>query len=276
MVPSGFECLFDNFLNVYSHKTQNNCNIFEEFHREINYLQHINKSDASFLIQKEIDLHYKPFLDKVFENKLENLNLHIIDSFPKYDFFSDISKLYYEDKLLIKPYQECYTNVNKEFSNKKVICINGRNAIHKHSGRNNNMYNLIEKLINSGYFVINTTIVPPGFCFSKDCYMEIQENTPYNQVVSYFTNSDCVISIQNAAGISTHLLTESNFILLPSEETWVGNAKYGYNGKNLIELRNEKGYFTKILPEEQIITEVGSITKPQITKFSDSNKIKKI
>lgn len=135
------------------------------------------------------------------------------------------------------------------------------------------MHNLISQLIMEGFYVINTTIIPPQFCFTEN-YEEISDNMSYNEVVALYSISDCVISVQDSGGISTHLLTESNFILLPSNETWVNNKAYGYNNKSLIELRSEMGYVTKIL-NDNIIQFVGEQTPPIINNFSDESKILK-
>ena len=156
--------------------------------------------------------------------------------------------------------------------------MNGRNALHKTQCRNNTLLDLIMNLIKHGYYVVNTTIYPPGL--QADNYEEISPDLPYNDVVALYGISECVVSIQNAGGISKHLLTEGNFILLESNEllisgqkAWVSNKNFGFDNKSQVELRSERGYFTKVSNENDAIDCIRGVCRPNITKFSDESKI---
>lgn len=208
---------------------------------------------------------------KVFKKDYLDTITLFMQHYPDYSFFSDICREFFINDFIIKPYKNDYEFYKEKYFDKKVVCINGRNALYKAQCRNNLLLNLIKNLIENGYYVINTTIYPPGF--QIDNYEEISPNLPYNDVVALYNISDCVVSIQNAGGISTHLLTESNFILLESSDTWVNNKNYGFNNKTQVELRIEKGYFTKILNENDVIKHLKDIEKPNIKKFSDESKI---
>lgn len=265
---NGFECIFDSFKKIHSFYPKIETNIFEYFHKIIDY-EYMNKT-GNF---EQYKAKYKDFIKEILPQKALELQPVFLDHYPNYSFFSDISKIFSNKQFIIKPYKKDYEYYKNKYANKKVVCINGRNAKYKHTGRNNLMHNLISQLIIEGFYVINTTIIPPQFCFTEN-YEEISDNMSYNEVVALYSISDCVISVQDSGGISTHLLTESNFILLPSNETWVNNKAYGYNNKSLIELRSEMGYVTKIL-NDNIIQFVGKQTPPIINNFSDESKILK-
>lgn len=266
----GFECLFDNFQEIISVEPM--CkNIAESFHEKIEY----NK-DFRNINERYTEENYQSFICEIVPKIKDDFKLNFMPCYPNYSFFKDNCKLFFEDKFLIKPYLHEYEHIKTKFSGKKLVCINGRNAKHKHQARNNTMYNLILKLIASGYFVVNCTISPPNFNIDSNSYLELSENVSYNEVVALFSNSHCVVSIQNAAGISTHLMTEANFILLPNNESWVNNPEYGYSQKSQVQLRKEKGYYTEIISEEEIVEAINSLKPPIINKFSDTNKIIKI
>ena len=256
----GFECLFDNFKKIYSAEQKTNTNIVEEIHRRIQYL---------YLKDEQIERNWKemytPYIYEVFGEEIKKFDLENV--IPKdYAFLEDTYNLFCNDKLLLKPYEDDYLETKNKFKDKKMVCINGRNAINKHRARNNLMLSIIENLINEGYFVVNTTIMPPNFTsrFSNDSYMEISENFSYNKTLSFFTNSICVISIENGAGISTHLLSESNFIILAHTESSI---------RNMMEYRRQKGFLTHRVAENDIMNLVKQMVPPTITKFSDRNKI---
>jgi hypothetical protein len=200
----------------------------------------------------------------VFGEEIKKFDLQHVIPNNNYRFLEVLYKLFLENKLLIKPYEDDYIRVKNEFNGKRVICINGRNAIQKHTARNNIMVGLIGELINAGYFVINTTIMPPHLNYNPESYIEISENHSYNETLSYYTNSDCVVSIQNGSGISTHLLSEANFIILQNTDTSI---------TNLIKIRQEKGMKTEILAEGNVLNSIRNYSPPIIERFSDRNKI---
>ena len=261
----GFECIFDIFEKIHSFEKLCEENVFELFHKMIDYNNLTKKNDYS-----PYKTEYKNFLNKVFKNDID-VNTFFMEHYPDYGFFSDICREFFVNDFIIKPYKNDYEFYKKKYFDKKVVCINGRNSLYKTHCRNDLLLNVIKDLIENGYYVINTTIYPPGF--KIDNYEEIETNLSYNDVVALYNISDCVVSIQNSGGISTHLLTESNFILIESNETWVNNKSFGFNNKTQVELRSEKGYFTKILNENDVIKHLKDIEKPNIKKFSDESKI---
>lgn len=260
--------MFDNFEQIISINLNNNDNIAESFHKKIEY----NK-DFTHLDSRYTQENYEKFIKDLIPNIDEKFKCNFMPCYPNYDFFKNNCKLFYEDKLLIKPYESDYINIKSQFNDKKLVCINGRNAINKHTARNNTLFTIIEKLIKEGYFVVNCTILPPNFNFDSKSYFELPENSCYNEVVALFANAHCVISIQNAGGISTHLLTQANFILLPCTESWVNNINFGFLDKTQVQLRKEKGYFTEIISEENIIKTISNLNPPENCKFSNPNKI---
>jgi hypothetical protein len=269
----GFECIFDSFEKIYSLEKICDENVFELFHKIIDYHGLTEKNDYS-----PYKTEYREFLNKVFKKDYLDKVTFFMEHVPNYSFFSDICREFFINNFTIKPYKNDYEFYKEKYFGKKVVCINGRNALYKTQCRNDLLLNLIKNLIEHEYYVINTTIYPPGFQF--DNYEEISPNLPYNDVVALYNISECVISIQNAGGISTHLLTESNFILLESNEillsgqlAWVNNKNFGFNNKTQVELRSEKGYFTKVLNENDVIQHLKDVKKPNIKKFSDESKI---
>jgi hypothetical protein len=263
---NGFECIFDKFNKIHSFKNQSEENVFELFHKVIDYQNLVKKNDFTLYKSK-----YSDFLKKIFKENYLDLQPFLMEHYPNYDFFKDICRDFFINNFIIKPYKKDYDFYKEKYANKKVVCINGRNTLYKHNARNNLLLNVIKQMISNDFYVINTTMMPPRFDLKN--YEEIQHNLSYNEMVALYDISHCVISIQNAGGISTHLLTEANFILLDSSESWVNNKKFGFNNKTQVELRKEKGYFTEVLNENSIINIIEVIKPNEIKKFSDESKI---
>jgi len=167
-----------------------------------------------------------------------------IDSIHKnehvYKFlFGNYTKYLFEHGIMFKPnILNLYDCAKKMFcGNKRVVCVNGRN-INRNEHRNNLLIDLIKRLISDDYFVINVTLNKPNLNLSSKNYLEPDNLLDYGNVMAYFKLSDCVISLSDSAGISTHLMTDSNLILI-GEGGWVDNPEFGYIGYSMVTARQD-------------------------------------
>jgi hypothetical protein len=169
----GFECIFDSFEKIHSIEKICDENVFELFHKIIDYNSLIKKNDYS-----PYKTEYRNFLKKIFKKEYLDEITFFMKHVPDYSFFSDICREFYINDFIIKPYRNDYEFYKEKYFDKKVVCINGRNALYKTQCRNDLLLDLIRDLIEHGYHVINTTIYPPGF--KIDNYEEISSNLSYN------------------------------------------------------------------------------------------------
>jgi hypothetical protein len=191
--------------------------------------------------------------DAIIKNKILNLvseediitNRRCIDEIHPdrhlYKFlFSSYTKYMIENKKhLFESPQKNIDETKKILNrNKPIVCINGRN-LKKLPGYNNNLEDLIKILIENKIFVINCTFDKPNFLFDPEYYWEPGELIEsYNMNCSLFSLCDYVISIGNAGSISTHLMTNSNVIIL-GPGGWVDDINMGYNGESMITARQK-------------------------------------
>jgi hypothetical protein len=182
-------------------------------------------------------------------------NKFMVDG-PPYDFlFKNLTKflLNGDNTFLVKPLENDYLKVGKILNNltkgrKKIVCINGRLHTNKEIGRDDTLIEYINKFIENGYFVVNNTIRKPNIYPNNDDYIEIDGGDfSYSENLSYFLNSNIVVSIYNAGGISTHLMTQSNILMKQTSETWVGNTRFGYGGDNMVSARKKKNILTDVI-----------------------------
>lgn len=261
----GFEILFYNFDSVIISKTNFKKNILISDDIEL-------KHESMLLLKKEAEKYGSLILD---QNNLETNGKHI------YEFiFSSLAKdMFIKKKCLYKPKKNDFEYVKNKFFNidKKIVTINGRNLPQKRNyGRNNILINLIDFLIQNNYFVVNCTIPNPLFQnkYSSDNYLEIPEEElyDYSKNISYFLNSNCLISVSNAGGITNHICTNSNLILY-GYGGWVDNPKFGFNNKSLYDVSKEikPTYISSNFQEIKNILE--NLEKPKIENFFDESKI---
>lgn len=142
----------------------------------------------------------------------------------------------------ITPRESDYIRVRKELQNikKPIITINGRNlGESKNIHRNRSLYKHIDLLIRLGAFVINLTDYRNNYDFDKTVYREIGSiGMDYSETISYFLNSNCLISIGSSGGISNHMLTPTNLLILNDEESWVdNNNRVNYPRLSMVEAR---------------------------------------
>lgn len=208
---------------------------------------------------------------------------NIIQTKSMYHFvFSNIAKMLLEENTkFLTPKEGDYLEVKEQLKNisSKIVCINGRN-LKKNSFRNNAFVNLIENLIKKDFFVINSTMNPPGFQFSPEKYMEIESPISYSKNISYFLNSDCVISVADSGGINTHLLTQANFLLL-GPGGWIDNPEFGFKGIDIVSARksNQKTKTKHLMMNydlDSIKNFIYSCNKPEVKSFFDESKLIKI
>jgi hypothetical protein len=260
----GFENMFYNFDNIKVSSIKNTEGLL--LSSDV-----VLKSDIYELLKNEA-LFYS---NKLFtQSDINTENKHI------YEFmFNSLSKdmLTYSSELY-KPFKKDYEDVKKRLSGitKKIVTINGRNLSGDRSNRNNFLFTLIEFLLSNNFFVINCTIPNVNLYskFNSDSYLEINEFELYNysKNISFFLNSDCLISVGNSAGITNHICTKTNLILY-GEGGWVDNVNFGYKNQSLYEIsKNIKPTF--ISTDFNHINEIlSSINRPNNVSFFNENKI---
>lgn len=204
--------------------------------------------------------------------------------------FSNLSKLIQEGNYpYYKPIHSDYVNVRKKLKHieKKIVCINGRNS-QRHNdparGRNNDLKSLILYLIKNNIFVINTTLPSYNLNIQHENYVDVSNDClDYSKNVSYFLNSNAVVSVANSGGITTHICTGANFILYNSTDdnkyvigdSWVDNPEFGYNNKSIYHAIKEKySNVFKCAQHDNILKLVNSLEKPIVKSFFDESKIK--
>jgi hypothetical protein len=257
-----------------------------DFDKDISIINYFNE----FPEQREI------FLKKITKQSIKTLgtsNLEVIserfmiNNLYKeshiYEFvFSNTARMFLENNIsFINPKENDYLKIKEKLAgiNSKIVCINGRN-LNKHEFRNNKFEKLIEKLVKDDFYVINTTLYPPKFDFPKKSYLEIDNCLSYSENISYFLNSDCVISIADSGGVNVHLLTKSNFLLL-GRGGWIDNPQFGFMGKDVVSARkmNQEIKTDYIFDEtnfKYIEKFINSCSKPIVDNFFDETKIIKI
>jgi hypothetical protein len=260
----GFEILFYNFDKILISKTK-----FDKYILLSNDIK--LKERSTYLLKKEASNYSNYILS---QNDLETKSMHI------YEFvFSSLAKDMAEKKeCLYKPKKNDYEYVKQKFFNinKKIITINGRNLNGERSFRNNNLKNLIDFLIEKNYFVVNCTMPSPSFekKYSPENYLEIPEEElcDYSKNISYFLNSDCLISVSDSGGITNHICTNSNLILY-GRGGWVDNPDFGFNNKSLYDISKEikPTYISDDFEEIDFLLK--KMEKPKNISFFDENKI---
>lgn len=256
--------------------------IFEEFDRIIvckdnfidsQYIQHakVNKTEEEVA-----------YRDRVFQYVTQNGMTRYEPEFDGHIYkytFSRISKLMQERRLnTINPKESDYTRVKQQLSHieSPIICINGRNFTkpERIPQRNDLMRRWIGEAHKLGAYVVNVTLDPPGL--QLDNYIEVGHGVfTYSEMVSYFMNSNCVISIGSSGGISTHLCTGANFAVQCERLFWVNNPEFGHNGMTIMDARKQF-----MSPETFLVTDnydivprLMSLKKPENVQFFDESKL---
>lgn len=271
----GMEILYNDFDKIF---------IKNEKNKENNVLDELDSKPESERMKFRNNL-LKPIIKHITK---EEKNIHILD-YRNFDYqnkhiyefvFSNLTRrlLEKDENVHILPFKKDYEDIKKSLEkiNKKIITISGRN-LNKIPDKNQTFKNIIEFLLKYNFFVINCTINPPNFNFNSNSYLEIKDsNLPYSKNISYFLNSNCVISIANAGGVSNHLLTKANFILL-GYGGWVDNPKFGFNGQSIVSARKKnENLSTKHFVEfngNMILEAISNIEKPNVKDFFDKSKV---
>lgn len=261
---SGFEIMFYNFNKIITSKLQNSIGVlllpYNEF--KINIYDELKKEALNYT---ESPLNY---------SNLDFNGKHI------YQFmFSSLAKdMYNKSTELYKPKKDDYYFVKNKLKNidKKIVTINGRNLNGDRASRNNSLIELISFLLSKNYYVINCTIPNPLFndYFSSNSYLEIDttELFDYSRNISYFLNSDCLITVSNAAGVTNHICTKSNIVLY-GQGGWVDNPKFGFNGSSLYDISRSIKPTYKTSDFEHIHSLIETLNKPEDISFFDETKI---
>lgn len=266
-----FEVLFESFDKIFVSDRSYNENIIDHFHKfpekRIEFINHLNN------VPKELQVIPR-----------EKINAEVYRGIHVYNFlFSNIAKSFLDNSIeYINPRKEDFLKVKEKFSHidKKIVCISGRN-MEKLSFNNRIYYDLIKKLISENIFVIGATINPPKFDFPKDSYYEIESGEiTYSENISYFLNADCTIAVAGAAGITTHMMTKANFLLLGICRS-ENNPECGFEGKTIYAARKKHREFkTHNIQDEndynQILGFLESTKKPIVDRFFDDTKTIKI
>lgn len=138
------------------------------------------------------------------------------------------------------------------------------------------MLDLIKFLISKNIYVINCTIPTPHFnsLISSNSYVEIDKNElyDYSKNISYFLNSNCLISVANSAGITNHICSKSNIILY-KEGGWVDNPDFGYENKSLFDISKEIKPTYHLNNFEDIYNTIQKLERPTNISFFDESKI---
>lgn len=266
----GFEVMFYNFDKIITSKLQNASGIlylsdlvvkkklYEDLKQEAEkYSNQYNiLSDVQFLVSNYMGGEH------VYEFVFRSLSLDML----------------LKQRELYKPKKEDYELVKSQLSHisKKIVTINGRNLEGNRAGRNNTFFDLIKFLTDNGCFVVNCTLPNPKFnsYFNDDSYLEVDEKElfGYSKNISYFVNSDCLISISDAGGITNHLCTKSNIILY-GPGPCVNDANFGAENKSQYEISKE---FKQTFVEtdfKEILDIVNNINRPSDVSFFDESKI---
>lgn len=258
----GFEIMFYNFDKIILSKLPKLTGIL--LSDDINLKSYIFEE-----LQKE-SLNYSQKHLNQFDLNLQNMHIY------KYMFSSLSREMQIKKSELYKPKYKDYIEIKEKLQNidKKIITINGRNLMGDRSGRNNLMAELINFLLSNNYFVINCTLPKPNLNFNSNLYIEIdkEELCDYSKNISYFLNSDCLISVANSAGITNHICTKSNIILY-GPGGWVDNPEFGYNNLDLYRTSKEiKPTFT-LNNFQDIHNTLQNLEKPKNLSFFDESKL---
>ena len=205
---------------------------------------------------------------------METGGVHVYE----FTFSSLCSDMLQRKQELFLPKKKDYLYVKKKFNNidKKIVCINGRNLYGNRAMRNNTFFDLIKFLIENDFFIVNCTLPQPQFTnnFIKETYIEISEDEllDYSINVSYFLNSNYLISIANSGGITNHICTKSNIILF-GEGGWVDNPKFGSNNKSIYDVSKELKPTYKTNNFDEIKNIINNSSRPDNINFFDESKI---
>lgn len=260
-----FDILFEEFDKIILCKGDN--------YIDTQYLQHAKGN------QTETEL---AFRERIFNYAVEN---NMVRYEPQFDghiykyVFSRISRLMQEKRFnVVKPKERDYLAVKEKLSkiDKPIICINGRNFSkpERIPQRNDLMRRWIGEAHNRGAYVVNVTLDPPGL--KLDDYIEVGHGVfTYSEMVSYFLNSNCVISIGSSGGISNHLCTAANLAVQCERLFWVNNPEFGHNGVSIMDARMQHMEAETILLTNNygIMPELMAFKKPENVEFFDESKL---
>ncbi len=260
IIPKEVNCFNSSYFlsEAPMHRNVNNVDLFRHLTKEYFRENNIDCFDARKSSQEFINDHVYSFM------------------------FKTISKQFQENKLnwiLPKKFDYLLSKNGLRSINKPIITIVGRN-IEKIPKRNELLRSYISELIRLGAYVINTTISKPNLDFNNDSYYEVDNSVfTYSDQASLFLNSNCVIAVGNAAGISTHLTVPCNILSFPvNGETWVNsvNDDFRYNGKSIIEARKLRSEVKTIWTEFNdlsVLETCMNFEKPLVNSFFDESKL---
>lgn len=260
----GFEIMFYNFDKIIISKLQNTNGVLLSSDISL-------KINVDNELKKEVLNYCNPLTN---QPELDLNNTHVY----KFMFSSLAKDMYYKSSELYKPKKDDYYFVKDKFKDidKKIVTINGRNLTGDRISRNNSLFELMKFLVSKNYYVVNCTMPNPNFKnnFDSNSYIEIDETElfDYSMNISYFLNSDCLITVSNAAGVTNHICTKSNIILY-GEGGWVDNPEFGFNGSSLYDISKNIKPTYKSSDFEHIYSLIETLNKPEDITFFDETKI---
>lgn len=259
----GFEILFYNFDKIYV------------YHKKIGDLLLSPDVEEKLALFEVIKERAERITDSVYTQfELDTGETHIY----QYTFQSLSRDMFERKEPLYLPKESDYLFVKERFKDidKKIITINGRNLGGDRAGRNNTLIETIKLLVDSGFYVVNCTIPNPMFTenFNEESYIELTEEEiqDYSKNISYFLNSDCLISVANSGGITNHICTASNVIMI-GEGGWVDNAEFGFEGKSLETISRDIKPTFHVHDNTEIIEILSGLERPKNVKFFNEDKI---
>ena len=110
--------------------------------------------------------------------------------------------------------------------------------------------------------------------FDTESYAELleEEIQDYSKNVSYFLNSDCLISVADSGGITNHICTGANIILF-GDGGWVDNPEFGYESKSLYDVSKSFKPTFHANNNTEVLDILLNLEKPKEVKFFDEDKI---
>lgn len=237
---------FQNMFSVFKNKIvvkHNFGNFTEELHKRTSYQNIVNRDD---LIREVFPKKIDEMLKEIFQlNNLKEQDFEITNLFLSFDgfkFISDVCKYYHEDKIKIT--NSGYKVPGAE--GRKYVCINGRNVVYKHLPRNDLMIDVINFLYQKILVVDCTFPAHKGYdAFYKSGNYIQMDMMNYSDMISVFNNSIYVIALEDAGGVTNHILSDANFILMRKPGGFVDNLSLGYEGKTLLDYKRQKGFYAE-------------------------------
>lgn len=196
-----------------------------------------------------------------------------------YNFmFSKLTQEMLDGEVFFKPKENDYIEIKEKMSklSGKIVTINGRN-LDRNQGRNNCLKPLIDELLREGVTVVNCTLPSCRLDIKHENYIDASDDcVDYSKNVSYFLNSDVLISIADAGAVTSHISTATNIILY-QKGGWVDSANFGFDGKSLFDAKVQvQQNAIKTSDTKGVLAALSNFEKPKNIEFFDESIIQKI